>query len=216
MNFVDPAIEEYAEQHTTPESDVLTHVAEETRANLDSPQMMVGPLAGRLLEMLVFATRARRVLEIGGFSGYSAISMAGGLADGGTITSCEIDPVRAEVARGHIEQAGLSDRIEVVLGPALDTIATLEGPFDLVFIDANKEGYVDYFEAALPLLADTGLIVADNTLWSGRVLSDGSDDDADTAAIKRFNDHVADDPRVINVQLTLRDGMTVIRKKAAE
>lgn len=177
--------------------------------------MMVGHVEGRFLEMLVFATRAQRVLEIGCFSGYSSIAMAAGLAEGGTITTCEIDPERAEVARGHIERAGLSDRIEVRLGPAIETIATLEGPFDFVFIDADKASYLDYYEAALPLLADTGLIVADNTLWSGRVVQVASetDGDADTEAIKRFNDHVASDERVVAVQLTVRDGMTVVRKR---
>jgi caffeoyl-CoA O-methyltransferase len=210
MDIVDPAIDEYAEQHTTAETEALAFAAAETRAHLDSPGMMVGPVAGRFLQTLVFATQARRVLEIGGFSGYSAISMAGGLPEGGKITSCEIDPDRAEVARRHIDNAGFADQVEVVVGPALDTIATLEGPFDLVFIDANKEGYVDYYEAALPLLADTGLIVADNTLWSGRVLEE--EGEADTEAIKRFNDHVVDDDRTVNVQLTVRDGMTLIRK----
>jgi caffeoyl-CoA O-methyltransferase len=211
MDIVDPAIEEYAEQHTTAETEALAHAADETRAHLDSPQMMVGPVAGRFLQTLVFATQASRVLEIGGFSGYSAISMAGGLPEGGKITSCEIDPERAAVARRHIEHAGFADRVDVVVGPALETISNLEGPFDLVFIDANKEGYIDYYEAVLPLLADTGLIVADNTLWSGRVLDDG-DVDEGTAAIKGFNEHVVADERTVNVQLTVRDGMTLIRK----
>jgi caffeoyl-CoA O-methyltransferase len=211
MDLVDPAIEEYAERHTTAETETLAFVAAETREHLDSPGMMVGPVAGRLLEMLVFARDARRVLEIGLFSGYSSIAMAAGLAEGGTITTCEIDPDRAEVARRHIEHAGLSDRIEIRLGPALETIATLEGPYDLVFIDADKEGYPDYYEATLPLLAERGLIVADNTLRDGHVLEDETD--PGTEAMKRFNDLVAADERVVAVQLTVRDGMTVIRKR---
>lgn len=214
MDIVDSGIEAYAEAHTTPEGAVLQHVASETREHLDAPRMMVGALEGRFLEMLVFALKARRVLEVGSYSGYSSISMAAGLPAGGTITTCELNPRHVEFARRHIEEAGLSDRIEVREGPASETIATLEGPFDFVFIDANKGGYLDYYEACLPLLADGGLLAADNTLWSGRIL-DESDHDEDTEAIRRFNEHVAADPRVVSVQLTVRDGITLVRKVPA-
>ena len=209
---VDPAIEEYAEAHTSPPTEGLQRLAEETRATLDAPQMMVGALEGRVLEMLVFLSGATRILEIGTFSGYSSISMAAGLPDGGRIVTCDISERHAEVARRHIEANGLSDRIEVRVGPALDTLAELEGPFDLVFIDADKGNYRNYYEAVLPKLAPRGVIAADNTLWSGKVL-DGSDQEADTVAIREFNKHVADDPRVVNVILTVRDGITLIRKK---
>jgi caffeoyl-CoA O-methyltransferase len=214
MDFVEREIEEYAEAHTTPQGEVLAHVASETRQHLDSPNMMVGTLEGRFLEMLVFATGARRVLEVGCFSGYSAISMAAGLPEGGEIVTCELNPRHVEFARRHIELAGYSDRIEVREGPAIETIAGLEGPFDFIFIDADKGSYLDYFEACLPLLADRGLLAADNTLWSGRVL-DEEDHSGDTEAIRRFNDHVAADSRVVAVQLTLRDGVTLVRKVGA-
>jgi caffeoyl-CoA O-methyltransferase len=214
MPIVDPAVEAYAEAHTTPQHRVLSLVADRTREHLESPGMMVGTIEGRFLEMLVFALRARRVLEVGTFSGYSAISMAAGLPPDGSIVTCEISERHAEFARRHIEEAGLSGRIDVRTGPALETIGSLEGPFDFVFIDADKPSYVDYYEACLPLLADEGLLAADNTLWSGRVVDDG-DQQPDTEAIRLFNEHVRADPRVSAVQLTVRDGVTLVRKAPA-
>jgi caffeoyl-CoA O-methyltransferase len=211
MDFIDPNIEAYADEHSTPPPPHLTALAEDTRANLDSPGMMVGNLEGRFLEMLVFASGARRILEIGTFSGYSALSMAAGLVEGGSIVTCDISEKHAEVARRHIAASPHAARIEVKVGPALSTIETLDGPFDLVFIDADKESYVDYYEAVVPKLAERGLLVADNTLWSGRVL-DPTDTSAATEAIRRFNDHVAADPRTICVQLTVRDGVTLVRR----
>ena len=209
--IVDPAIETYAEEHTSPPTEALQRLAEETTATLDAPQMMVGALEGRVLEMLVFLSGARRVLEIGTFSGYSSISMAAGLPEGGRIVTCDISEKHAEVARRHIEASGLADRIEVRVGPALETLAELDGPFDFVFIDADKGNYANYYEAVLPKLSDRGLIAVDNTLWSGRVI-DPTDEEADTLAIRRFNTQIAEDPRVVNVILTVRDGITLIRK----
>jgi caffeoyl-CoA O-methyltransferase len=211
--IVDPAVEAYAEAHTTAPPAHLEAVAAETRATLSDPGMMVGRLEGRFLELLVFAVGATSILEIGTFSGYSALSMAAGLAPGGTIVTCEIDPVHAEAARRHIAASPHAGRIEVKVGPALQTVATLPGPFDLVFIDADKGAYLDYFEAALAKLAPRGLIVADNTLWSGRILDPG-DRSVDTEAIRAFNDRVATDPRVVAVQTPVRDGVTLIRRAA--
>ena len=209
-DIVDPGIKAYAEAHTTAPPAHLEAVAAETRASLTGPGMMVGRLEGRLLEMLVFGTGATSVLEIGTFSGYSALAMAAGLAPGGSIVTCEIDPTHAEFAKRHIAASPYADRIEVMLGPAIDTIATLPGPFDLVFIDADKASYPAYYEAVLAKLAPRGLIVADNTLWSGRIL-DPSDISADTEALRAFNDKAANDPRVVAVQTTVRDGVTIIR-----
>jgi predicted O-methyltransferase YrrM len=212
-DIVDPAIEAYAEAHTTAPPPFLEAVADETRSRLSNPGMMVGRLEGRFLELLVFAAGATAVLEIGTFSGYSSLSMAAGLGPGGTIVTCEIDPVHAEVAQRHIAASPYADRIEVMVGPALDTIGSLPGPFDLVFIDADKGAYLDYYEAVLPKLAPRGLIVADNTLWSGRVL-DPADMSVDTEALRAFNHRVVTDPRVAAVQTTLRDGVTLIRRVA--
>jgi caffeoyl-CoA O-methyltransferase len=210
-DIVDPEVESYASEHTTAPPEFLEELATDLRATLQSPGMMVGRLEGRFLEMLTFALGARSVLEIGTFGGYSALSMAAGLAPGGRITSCEISPTHAEFARRHIAASPFADRIEVVVGPAIDTIAELDGPFDLVFIDADKAAYPDYYEAVLPKLAPGGLIAADNTLWSGRIL-DPSDTSADTVALRRFNDALATDPRVVVVQTTVRDGVTLIRR----
>ena len=213
MAFIVPdEIERYAEQHTTAPTDLLAALAEETRATLQAPQMLTGTIEGRFLELLVFASGARRVLELGTYSGYSSISMAAGLPAGGRIDTCELDERHAEVARRYIADAGLADRITVHLGPALDTIERLEGDFDLVFIDADKPNYPNYYEAVLPRLSERGLIAADNTLWSGRVL-DESDDSEGTAAIRAFNERVRADDRVVCVQLTVRDGVTLIRRR---
>lgn len=214
MDIVPAAIEDYATAHTSPPSEVLEALADETRRTLDAPQMMVGALEGRVLEMLVFASSARRILEIGTFSGYSSISMAAALPPGGQIVTCELSEKHAEVARRHIEAAGFSDRVEVKVGRAIDTVADLTGPFDFVFIDADKTSYIDYYEAVLPKLSERGLIAADNTLWSGRV-ADASDQEDDTIALRAFNDHVAADDRVVQVMLTVRDGITLIRRQDA-
>jgi caffeoyl-CoA O-methyltransferase len=213
MSFVVPEdIERYAEEHTTPHADLLQRLAEETRSTLERPQMLTGTIEGRFLEFLVYATGARRILELGTYSGYGSISMAAGLPDGGRIDTCEVDERHAEVARRYIEEAGLSDRVTVHLGPALATIAQLEGQFDFVFIDADKENYVNYYEAVLPRLSERGLIAADNTLWSGRLVDESEQDEA-TLAIRAFNDHVANDDRVVCVMLSVRDGVTLIRRR---
>ena len=209
--IVPDEIEGYAQAHTTPPSELLQRLAEETQATLRSPQMLTGTIEGRFLEFLVYATGARRVLELGTYSGYSAISMAAALSAEGRIDTCEVDEQHAEVARRYIEEAGLSERIAVHLGPALETLARLEGEFDFVFIDADKENYVHYYEAVLPRLTERGLIAADNTLWSGRVL-DESDNSEGTLAIRVFNEHVRSDERVVSVMLTVRDGVTLIRR----
>jgi caffeoyl-CoA O-methyltransferase len=205
-------IDAYAEAHSTAPPDYLRALAEETKASLECPQMLTGTIEGRFLEMLVFASGARRVLELGTYSGYSALSMAAVLPEGGSIVTCELDPQRAEFARGHMEAAGLADRIDIRVGPALETLAELRGPFDLVFIDADKKGYPSYYEACLPLLAERGLLVIDNTLWSGRVLDGRSDGDETTETIRGLNQAIAEDERVVAVVLPIRDGITLVRR----
>jgi caffeoyl-CoA O-methyltransferase len=215
MSFlVTEEIERYAEDHTSAPSELLRALAEETRATLRAPQMLTGTIEGRFLEFLVFATSARRVLELGTYSGYSAISMAAALPPDGHIDTCEVDETHAAVARRYIDEAGLADRVTVHMGPALETIARLEGDFDFVFIDADKENYVNYYEAVLPRVSERGLIAADNTLWSGRVI-DESDDSEGTRAIHAFNEHVRSDGRVTSVMLTIRDGVTLVRPSGA-
>jgi caffeoyl-CoA O-methyltransferase len=201
----------YAEQHTTPPEPLLAELADETRSTLRSPQMLTGTIEGRFLELLVYASAPKRVLELGTYSGYSALSMAAGLPPDGRIDTCEVDEHHAEVARRYIARSPYADRIDLHLGPALETIERLEGEFDFVFIDADKPNYVNYYEAVLPRLSERGFIAADNTLWSGRVLED--DDDESTRAIKGFNEHVRSDARVVSVMLTVRDGVTLIRRR---
>ena len=210
---VDPRLEEYAVAASSPHplDGLFERLAAETRERTTAPQMMVGPLEGRFLELLVRLTRARRVLELGTFTGWSSIAMASALQPDGRVVTCDVDPDAQAIARRYAEEAGLADRIDYRLGPGLETMRSLEGPIDLVFIDADKEGYVDYYEAALPLLADDGLIVADNVLWSGRVAED--DPDERTRTIMAFNEHVRNDERVVAVMLTVRDGMTLIRRR---
>jgi caffeoyl-CoA O-methyltransferase len=211
VSFIDPAVEDYAEAHTEPPGDVLERLAEETRAKTTAPAMMVGPIEGRFLAFLVFTLRARRVLEIGTFTGYSSICMASALPPEGRIVTLDVNAETTEIARRYATEAGVADRIDYRLGPAKDILPTLEGPFDLVFIDADKEGYVDYYEATLPKLAEDGLMIADNVLWSGRVVDE--DAEGSTRAIQIFNEHVRVDDRVERVMLTVRDGMTLIRRR---
>jgi caffeoyl-CoA O-methyltransferase len=210
IEITPPEIGAYVEAHTTPHPDYMQRLAEETRATLPVPEMLSGHLEGRLLEMLVFATRARRVLELGTYSGYSALAMAHGLPEGGRIITCEFEDAHADFAERHIAASPFADRIEVRRGAGLDTMATLDGPFDLIFIDADKPNYPNYYEAALPLLADTGLIVLDNTLWSGRVLAP---DDARSQMFAELNARIVRDERVVCVQLPIRDGITIVRKR---
>jgi caffeoyl-CoA O-methyltransferase len=211
MDIVSLDVQAYAEACTTPEADYLRSVAEKTKATTDASSMMVGLLEGRFLETLVFVSRARRVLEIGTFTGYSALAMAAALPPEGQLVTCEVDPERAAIARRHLQASPWGERVEIRVGPALETLRSLAGEFDLVFIDADKGRYRDYYEATLPLLSAHGLIIVDNVLWSGRVL-DPVDDSEDTRAIKDFNRHVREDRRVVCVMLTVRDGVTLVRK----
>jgi caffeoyl-CoA O-methyltransferase len=204
------AVERYAEEHSTPATPLFERLASETRETQSAPQMMVGQVEGAFLAALVGMTGARLVLEIGTFTGWSSIAMASALPPGGKVISCDRNPETTAIARRYAEEAGVADRIQYLLGRALDLVAELGGPFDLVFIDADKPGYVDYYEAVLPKLAEGGVILADNTLYSGRVLS--PDGDPNVEAMARFNDHVRADDRVECVLLTIRDGITLIRR----
>jgi caffeoyl-CoA O-methyltransferase len=210
LSIVPEAIERYAEAHTTPPGDLLDRLAEETRAQLSAPEMLTGAIEGRLLQFLVWSLRPRRVLELGTYSGYSAISMAAALPPDGRIDTCEVDETHAAIAEGYVEEAGYGDRVTIHVGPALETIERLEGEFDFAFVDADKVNYVAYYEALLPRLADGGLMAFDNTLWSGRVVD--PDDSPATRTILELNDRLASDPDVVVVQLSIRDGITLVRR----
>src|SRR5690349_7193215 len=165
--ILDAALAEYVERLTSPHEPLLAELSEETARQLGSEGMLSGPVAGRLLELLVWFGRPQRVLEIGTFSGHSALAMAGALPESGRIDTCEVDPERAAFAQRYFDRSPYGSRITLHVGSALDTIARLDGAFDFVFIDANKDGYVDYYDAVVPRLTGRGLIVADNTLYSG-------------------------------------------------
>ncbi len=208
MSFVvEPSVDEYAEAHSSPEGELFQRLAAETREVSEMPQMMVGQVEGSFLALLVRSLAAERVLELGTFTGYSSISMALALPAAGRVITCDVNEETTEIARRYAAEAGVADRIDYRLGPALETIEKLDGPFDLVFIDADKPNYRNYYEAVLPKLSDNGLIVADNALRDGRVLEEGDE------PIKDFNDHVRNDPRVECVLLTVRDGMLLVMKR---
>ncbi len=208
-DIVRPEIAAYAEAHTTPHPDFMRALAEDTRETLPVPEMLSGHLEGRLLEMLVFASGAKRVLELGTYSGYSALAMARGLPEDGRIVTCEFEDEHADFAQRHIDASPFADRIEIRRGPALETMETLDGPFDLIFVDADKPNYPAYYEKALELLAPRGLIVLDNTLWSGRVLAP---DDDRSQLMHDLNERIVADERVVCVQLPVRDGVTIVRR----
>jgi caffeoyl-CoA O-methyltransferase len=209
MDIVDAKLEKYAFDRTRPEPDLLRALAEETHARMRAPQMLTGRLEGRLLKLLAAVSGAKRVLEIGTFTGYSALSMAEGLPDDGRVITCEIEPAHADMARRYFERSPHGRKIEIRMGPALETLASLSGPFDLAFIDADKENYPAYYERTVELIRPGGLILVDNTLWSGQVLKPG---DAESKAIDAVNRRIAGDTRVENVLLTVRDGLQIVRK----
>jgi predicted O-methyltransferase YrrM len=202
MSYVPEGVERYAEEHSTPPAELFERLAAETRETQAEPQMMVGPLQGLVLAFVVRLKRPRRVLEIGTFTGWSSIVMAQALPPGGSIVTCDVDEETNAIARRYAEEAGVADRIEYRLGPALQTLSSLEGPFDLAFLDARKDEYAAYYEAVLPLLADDGVLLADNTLYG---MAEGH-------PLAAFNRHVRDDPRVECVLLPIREGLTLVRK----
>lgn len=208
--MVPEAIERYAAEQCPPESPLLRELVAETYATTAIPEMQVGQLEGSLLRMLVRMIGARRVLEIGTFTGYSALVMAEGLPEDGELITCDIDPEATAIAKRYFDRSPYGKRITLKLGPALDTINTLTCHFDLVFIDADKVNYEKYWERCVPKVRTGGLLVADNTLREGRVLDP---QDAGDRAIVAFNAHVHRDPRVEAVLLTVRDGITIARRR---
>ncbi len=202
------ALDAYLDAHATPLEPLLQENREATYASLSSPQMIAGPVVGQLLRFLVRLVAPRLVLEIGTFSGYSALAMAGGLPPDGRIVTCELSPERAAFAQSYFDRSPWAERIEVRVGPALETVTGLDGPFDFVFIDADKTGYPAYYDAVVPKLSPRGLIAIDNTLRGGDVADPVDDGDRAMAA---FNAHVQADARTENVILSVRDGVTLIR-----
>ena len=209
MDFIKEAIETYAYEHTQHEGELLQKLEAETYEKLEIPQMLTGRLEGRFLRLIAKLIGARRIIEVGTFGGYSAISMAEALPDDGELFTCDIDPVAIAFARRFFAESEHGKKITLLEGPALKSIKTLSGTFDMAFIDADKENYLNYYNAILPVIRTNGVILVDNVLWSGRVLDPKDDSDK---AIHRFNETVIKDDRVEPVMMTIRDGVYCIRK----
>lgn len=212
-----PDLYEYLANHRSDRDPLLTELAEETRLLGPISMMQVAPDQGALLTLLVRLSGAQRALEVGTFTGYSALSIARGLPPGGRLLCCDVSDEWTSVARRYLDRAGFADRVEIRIAPALETLASLDRSetFDFAFVDADKESYSNYFAAILPRLRPNGLVLFDNVLWGGRVI-DVDDARAGTRAIRALNDQVRDDPRVESVMLAVSDGLTIARKRRPE
>jgi caffeoyl-CoA O-methyltransferase len=210
LPIVDPALEGYAEEHSSEVPELLERLERVTLETMKSPQMLSGRTEGQLLRLLVRMISAKRVLEVGTFTGYSALMMASALPSDGELITLERDPRAEAVARRYFAESEHGPRIRLLMGPALDTLASLSGPFDFAFLDADKENYPRYYERLLELLRCGGMLAVDNVLWSGKVLDPR---DEETKAIHALNERVRRDPRVDHALLTVRDGVLLVRKR---
>jgi len=212
MNIINDKIQEYAEAYSTKEPELLAELNRETYVNYLFPRMLSGHNQGRFLSMIAKMIRPDRILEIGTYTGYSAICLAEGLSDRGILHTIEIDNENEDIIRRYITKTGNHEKIVLHFGNAMDIVPKINETFDLVFLDANKENYVEYYKLVMDKVNSGGLILADNVLWDGKVL-DQTLKDKESAGIREFNEYVKNDPRVEHVLLTIRDGIMVIRKK---
>ena len=210
MEFIPENIQEYVNEHTATESQLLERINRETHLHVLKPRMLSGHFQGRLLSLLSQIHSPQRILEIGTYTGYSAICMAEGLVDGRLITIDKNAELKSRV-EGYFNESGQADRIDFKIGNALEIIPALNEKWDMVFIDADKENYLNYYNLVIDDVRPGGLIIADNVLWSGKVI-EGSAQDKDTQALRKFNEEVHNDPRVMNVLLPVRDGLMILRK----
>lgn len=214
MEFIDPELDQYVHRHSEAESDLLNELNRETYLKVLQPRMLSGHVQGRILSMYSKLIRPERILEIGTYTGYSAICLAEGLTDGGTLDTIEKNEELLPIINRYVERAGLSDKIKLHIGNALPIIESMDATFDLVFIDADKTNYLNYYEAVLPKMKSGGCIIADNVLWSGKVLDEKElKNDPDTRVLDEFNKAVTADERVDNVLLPVRDGLMIVIKK---
>jgi len=213
MDFLDSKIQDYADNHTSHESSVLKELSDETSANVPAPQMLSGHIQGRILSMMSKMIKPKYILEIGTYTGYSAICMCEGLQEGGKLVTIDINTDMEAINKKYFDKAGVSGKIEKLVGNALELIPTLDHKWDMVFIDADKTNYANYYDMIFDNVNKGGVIIADNVLWSGRVLDDEKDMDDDTKALKNFSKKIMDDDRVENILFPVRDGLMVIVKK---
>ena len=213
MDFIDEKINDFAEAHTSAESDVLQRLNRDTWSNVIMPRMLSGHLQGRILSTFSHMVRPDRILDIGTYTGYSAICLAEGLKVNGLLYTIDINEELAGMVNRYVDESGYSDRIRCLTGDAMTLIPDINEEFDLVFIDADKENYSNYFDLVLPKLRKGGFIIADNVLWSGKVLDDPSEMDQETAALAAFNEKVHRSTEVENVLFPVRDGLMVCRKR---
>lgn len=210
MDLINESIQHYAEQHTSSEADLLRKIDRDTHAKVMMPRMLSGHLQGRVLSMISHMIRPLRILEIGTYTGYSAVCLAEGLQESGKLITIDINEELEDRVRDYFAASSYSTKIEYKIGNAVDVIPALHETFDLVFIDADKERYSVYFDLVIDKVRNGGFILADNVLWSGKVLD--TKPDKDTRAILEFNKKIQDDPRVENVLLPIRDGIMLMRK----
>lgn len=214
MEFINKEIQDYSDKHSSPEPIVLQELNRETHAKVMSPRMLSGHFQGRLLSLFSKLLQPKLVIEVGTYTGYSALCLAEGLREGGKLHTIDINPEQEKRIRTYIEKAGFTDKIELYIGNAKDIIPKIEGEIDLVFIDADKSNYYTYFELVADRMSKGGLVIADNVLWSGKILDEKERiKDKDTKALHEFNEKVSQDPRFEALLMPIRDGLMVLRRK---
>jgi predicted O-methyltransferase YrrM len=214
MDFIAKEIEVYAEMFTREEGEILAELNRETYAKVMTPRMLSGHLQGQVLRMFSQMICPKNILEIGTYTGYSALCMVDGLEEGGKLVTIDVNEELQDIIKRYVDKAGKQDAIDFRVGNALEIIPTLAMKFDLIFIDADKENYCNYFDLVFNQLNPGGYIIADNVLWSGKVLEDDSKLDKDTIALKDYAKKIKSDPRVENVMMPIRDGLLIARKLA--
>ena len=214
MEFLDPKLAQYAEDHTSPETNILQQLNRDTYANVLIPRMLSGHLQGRVLSMFSKMLQPKNILEVGTYTGYSGLCLAEGLQEGGMLYTIDINEELEDMVRSYFDKAGISNQVDFRIGNAIEIIPTINKSFDLVFIDADKENYANYYDLVIDQMPSGGIIIADNVLWSGKVVDNEQlQKDLETRELDKFNKKINDDPRVENVLMPVRDGLMVIRKK---
>jgi len=211
MDFIDSNLDKYVVEHTSLENDLLKKIQRETHLNVLQPRMLSGPFQGRFLSLISSLIQPNKILEIGTYTGYSALCLAEGLSKSGTLITIDINDEIEERVKGYFQESSFADKLTLKIGPALSIIPQLQHEFDLVFIDADKKNYINYYNEIFPKVRVGGLIIADNVLWSGKVV-DQNAQDSDTQLLRDFNLLIQEDARVSNILLPIRDGLMVVRK----